>query len=198
MRTLVGMRAQALEERLAGASDPELRRLVKRLGPQEGSRVYLERLRWPDGVRCPRCDSASVVRLRTRRKYNCASCKYQFRVTAGTRLHDSHVPGWKWLAAVELMLDERPPVTAVEVKELLGVGYTTAGFLAQRIREALVPLANDDKATRAKHPRYATAYAAEIHWRESGGTRAGRFRHAALALIAAEPLAYRVLVSRPG
>ena len=66
--------------------------------------MYLERLRWPGGTRCPRCDSTSVLRLQARRKYHRATCKYQFRVTAGTHLHDSHVPGWKWLVAVDLMM----------------------------------------------------------------------------------------------
>ena len=94
---------EELIERLATAPDPGLRQLVVELGYEEGARMYLERLRWPGGTRCPRCDATSVLRLQARRKYHCATCKYQFRVTAGTRLHDSHVPGWKWLVAVDLM-----------------------------------------------------------------------------------------------
>jgi transposase-like protein len=187
--------SMTVEERLAAAPDPELRRLVERLGHVEGARTYLERLRWPDGVRCPRCEGASVLRIRTRRKYDCTSCKYQFRVTAGTRLHDSHVPGWKWLAAIDLMLCEPAPVSAVQLRELLGGGYGTAWFLEHRIREALVE--GDETSTRAKQPRYRAAYGAEARWRESGGTEAGRFRKAALALLEADPLRYRELVSRP-
>jgi transposase-like protein len=191
------MSTPTLEERLAAAPDPVLRRLVASLGHVEGSRTYLEQLRWPEGVRCPRCDNASVLRIRTRRKYDCASCKYQFRVTAGTRLHDSHVPGWKWLAAIDVMMRSPVPVPATRLQEILGGGYRTAWFLEHRIREALVPPAGSERSTRAKHPRYAAAYWAEARWRASAGTEAERFRNAALALLEAEPLGYRKLISRP-
>jgi transposase-like protein len=160
----------------------------------EGSRTYLERLRWPEGVLCPRCGSGSVLRIATRRKFDCTSCKYQFRVTAGTRLHDSHLPGWKWLVAVDVMMSNSGPVTAEQLKELLGSGYVTAWFLEHRIREALVE--GDEASTRARHPRYAAAYGAEARWRASGASRAERFRHAVLALLEADPLGYRELVSR--
>ena len=191
------MPAATPEERLAAAPDPVLRRLVASLGHVEGSRTYLERLRWPDGVRCPRCDSAGVLRIRTRRKYDCTSCKYQFRVTAGTRLHDSHVPGWKWLAALDLMLSAPEPVPATKLRELLGGGYATAWFLEHRIREALIPAADTERSTRAKHPRYAKAYWAEARWRDADRSLEERFRDAALALLEADPLAYRELITRP-
>jgi len=163
----------------------------------EGARTYLERLRWPDGLRCPRCDAASVLQIRTRRKYYCSSCWYQFRVTAGTRLHDSHVPGWKWLVAIDFMMSELAPVSAVQLKGLLGGSYRTSWFLEHRIREALILHTSDEGSMPGKHPRYGAAYAAEARWRASGGTRATRFRQAVMALLEAEPLGYRELVSRP-
>jgi transposase-like protein len=196
MRRLERM-SLTMEQRLAAAPDPALRYLVERLGHVEGSRTYLERLRWPDGIRCPRCESASVLRIRTRRKYYCTSCRYQFRVTAGTRLHDSHIPGWKWLVAVDLMLSERVPVSAAQLQGVLGGGYRTSWFLEHRIREALAPAPSAERSARAKHPRYRAAYAAEAYWRASGGTPAARFRQTVLALLEAEPLAYRELISRP-
>jgi transposase-like protein len=188
--------SSTIEARLARAPDPELRRLVERLGHVEGSRTYLERLRWPEGVRCPRCDSASVLRITTRRKHHCTSCKYQFRVTAGTRLHDSHLPGWKWLVAVDLMMSGSGPLPAAALQELLGSGYATAWFLEHRIREALVE--GDGASTRARRARYGAAYAAEARWRASSGTRAARFRRAVLALLEADPLGFRQLVSPSG
>ena len=180
-------------------SDPLLRRLTARLGYEEGARQYLERLRWPDGIRCPRCDGASVLRLQARRKYHCATCKYQFRVTAGTRLHDSHVPGWKWLVAVDLMMSSPEPLTAAGLQEILGGSFKTAWFLLHRIREALTTEA-DQSGTGVRRRRasrkYRGEYRAEARWRASGGKRAERFRSTVLALIEAEPLEYRDLVER--
>jgi hypothetical protein len=87
------------------------------------------------------------------------------------------------------MLSAREPVPATKLRELLGGGYATAWFLDHRIREALVPPADSERSTRAKHPRYAQAYWAEARWRDADGSREERFRTAALALLEADPLA---------
>jgi transposase-like protein len=188
-----------LIERLADSPDLLLRRLIARLGYEEGARQYLERLRWPGGTRCPRCDGASVLRLQARRKYHCATCKYQFRVTAGTRLHDSHVPGWKWLVAVEMMMSSAEPLTAAELREAMGGSFKTAWFLLHRIREALTTEADHSVAgvpRRRTSRKYRGAYWAEARWRASSGKQAERFRFIVLALIEAEPLEYRDLIER--
>ena len=58
---------------------------------EDQCRAYLETLRWPDGVRCPRCDSADTARLEARKKFYCRSCRYHFSVTSGTLFHNSHL-----------------------------------------------------------------------------------------------------------
>jgi transposase-like protein len=47
-------------------------------------RTYLEELRWPKGVCCLRCGSASISRITTRKQYDCNACRYRFSVTTGT------------------------------------------------------------------------------------------------------------------
>jgi hypothetical protein len=89
-------------------------------------------------------------------------------------------------------------VPATELQEFLGGGYGTAWFLEHRIREALIPGDRGETSTPPEHSRYATAYRAEARWRASAGTPETRFRSAVLALLEAEPLHYRQLVSRPG
>src|SRR6266542_6425568 len=58
-------------------------KLIERYGDEDRCRAYLEKLRWPEGVRCPRCDSDKISRLRERKQFDCDSCRYQFSVTAG-------------------------------------------------------------------------------------------------------------------
>jgi transposase-like protein len=54
--------------------------------------------RWPDGVRCPRCESASVARdgrddtRRHRQHYRCAGCGARFDDLTGTVLAGHHQP----------------------------------------------------------------------------------------------------------
>lgn len=110
---------------------------MDRFGTDEKCRDYLEALRWPEGVRCPRCQSLSAFHVPSRNQYDCESCGYQFSVTAGTIFHDSHLPLSKWLAAVYLMSESRKGISANQMKRTLGVSYKTAWYLCHRIRAAL-------------------------------------------------------------
>ena len=116
----------------------------------DGCRLYLERLRWPGGVNCPRCDSSDILWLERRRRHSCRECRYQFRVTAQTVFHDSHVPLEKWFVAVSLMLASEGGVSASSLRETLGGSYKTSWFLEHRIRSAM--------ALRSSRPSAPVAY----------------------------------------
>lgn len=100
-------------------------------------RLFLERLRWPNGVRCPRCDGRRrVCRIEERAQFECGGCGYQFSVRAGTILHASHLPLWKWLLAVYLMASA-DDITAYRLARALGISYKTAAHLSHTIRAAV-------------------------------------------------------------
>jgi transposase-like protein len=104
---------------------------------EEKCRAYLEGLRWPDGVKCPRCGSDKISRIKTRDQLDCDPCRYRFSVTAGTIFHDTHLPLWKWFAAVNLIVESDGEISASEIKCAIGVSYKTAWHLRYRIRDAL-------------------------------------------------------------
>ena len=103
-------------------------------------REALEQLRWPDGVRCLRCDSNKISRIRTRRQYDCDSCRYRFSVTTGTVFHNSHLPLQKWFLAVLLMAEAKKGLSANQMKRMLGVAHKTGWYLCHRIRHAMAEL----------------------------------------------------------
>jgi transposase-like protein len=111
--------------------------LIQDFGSEEKCRTYLEGLRWPDGVRCPRCKSDKISRIHTRDQFDCDACGYQFSVTAGTIFHDSHLPLWKWFLAVYVMGESKKGVSSNQLKRMLGVSYKTAWYLTHRIRAAM-------------------------------------------------------------
>ena len=68
-------------------------------------------------------------------------CSYEFSVTAGTIMHDSHLPLRKWFVAIYLMCESKKGISALQLQRTLGIGsYRTAWYLNHRIREAM---AND-------------------------------------------------------
>jgi transposase-like protein len=120
--------------------DPQvvnLMNLFESFGSEELCREYLEQLRWPDGLRCPRCDAAKGISRVKGRGYECESCGYKYSVLAGTIFHDTKLPLVKWFAATYLMCESRKGISANQMKRTLGVSYKTAWYLCHRIRAAM-------------------------------------------------------------
>ena len=111
--------------------------LIDRFHDEDKCRSYLEGLRWPDGLECPRCGGKTISRIKTRHQLDCDSCRYRFSVTAGTIFHDSHLPLWKWFVAVYLIVESKKGISANQLKRMLSVSYKTAWYLSHRIRAAL-------------------------------------------------------------
>jgi transposase-like protein len=117
--------------------DMNLVKLVEQFSDEKKCRAYLEALRWPDGPKCPRCQSVVVYRVKERDQFDCDSCRYQFSVTAGTIFNDTHLPLWKWFIAVYLMMEAKKSLSACQMQRTLKVAYRTAWYLCHRIRKAI-------------------------------------------------------------
>jgi transposase-like protein len=111
--------------------------LIEEYGTEEKCREYLEALRWPDRVECPRCESHKISRIHKRNQFDCDSCRYQFSVTAGTLFHDSHLPLWKWFLGIYLIGESKKGISGKQLERTLGVSYKTAWYLGHRIRAAM-------------------------------------------------------------
>jgi transposase-like protein len=65
--------------------------------------------RWPDGVRCPACGSAAVIRhgrddtQGQRQRYRCNECRARFDDLTGTVLAGHHQPLRVWVLCLYLM-----------------------------------------------------------------------------------------------
>jgi len=115
----------------------DLPTLIEQFGSEEKCRDFLEKLRWPQGVECPRCEEKSISRIEKRKQFECNSCRYQFSVTAGTVFHDSHLPLWKWFLAIYLIGESKKGISAKQLERVIGVSYKTAWYLGHRIRSAM-------------------------------------------------------------
>ncbi len=103
-------------------------------------REVLIRLRWPNGVECPRCHSNRISWIAANKQFDCAECEYHFSVTAGTIFNDSHLPLATWFTAVVLLVEARKGMSANQIKRTLGVSYKTAWYLCHRIRASMKEL----------------------------------------------------------
>jgi hypothetical protein len=110
---------------------------------------FLESQRWPDGtVRCVTCGNDKISRItrKTASKnkraqiFQCLekTCKQQFSCTSGTIFHDTRLPILTWFLAVELVMDAKKGMSAVQIQRHLGIrSYQTAWHMVHRLREAM-------------------------------------------------------------
>jgi transposase-like protein len=117
---------------------PELNRSFS---TDEECREILTKLRWPEGVECPRCANRNVWWVQSRKQFTCSECSYQFSVTTGTIFNDSHLPLAIWLMAVLLIVEAKKGMSAMQLKRTLWGqhkgSYKTAWYLCHRIRAAM-------------------------------------------------------------
>ena len=107
-------------------------------------KTYLQARRWPEGVRCPRCDNDKVFPVSSMPfKWQCYACApgsgYRFSVTAGTIFENTNKPLRDWFRVVHLMLASKKGMPALQIQRLMGFGsYETAHSMCHKIRAALI------------------------------------------------------------
>lgn len=105
--------------------------------PDEAAAVaFMEKWRWGDKPRCPRCGGAEVMPRPERRGHWCRSCRRCFTVRTGMVFEESRLPLRKWIFAMYLLQTARKGVSALQLSKELEVSYRTAWFLGHRIRAA--------------------------------------------------------------
>ena len=106
---------------------------------EDAAYQYLEKLRWPDSPFCPHCGLlGKVYRLAAakgkRQVLKCAACRRHFNVTVGTIFEHTHIPLHKWMMAFHLYSNSKKGMSAQELHRSLKVTYSSAWFMAHRIR----------------------------------------------------------------
>ena len=116
-----------------------LREFQRQFATEEACQAYLASCRWPEGFRCPRCHHERAYAIVTRRCWECASCRRQVSLTAGTILHNTKVPLTQWFWAAYLMTTDKRGISALLLQRQLGLGrYETAWMMLHKLRRAMV------------------------------------------------------------
>src|SRR5437870_1174502 len=111
---------------------------IRYFGNADKCHEFLSEMRWTRGIHCLRCNSKNVGELvKSRRIWNCKSCKKQFSVKVGTIFEDSPLGLEKWLPATWLIVNAKNGISSCELARSLGVTQKTAWFMLHRIRLAM-------------------------------------------------------------
>jgi transposase-like protein len=120
----------------AGMSLPAF---MAKFGTEAQCRSALFRARWPDGFRCPACESAEYSTFRRERQtyYQCTGCRHQTTLLAGTLFEATKLPLTIWYLALHLLSSAKTNLSALELKRQLGVCYRTAWRLKHKVMHAM-------------------------------------------------------------
>jgi predicted RNA-binding Zn-ribbon protein involved in translation (DUF1610 family) len=100
---------------------------------------YLASRRWPTGFVCPRCGETRAYELARGGLWQCAACRLQTSLTAGTVLHGTRLPLITWFWAMYLAATLNTGISARQLRKQLGLRrYETAWMLLQKIRRAMI------------------------------------------------------------
>src|SRR5919199_839191 len=107
--------------------------------------AFVRQRRWPEGVRCPCCNSGAVIRdgcddtQRHRQRYRCKACASRFDDLTGTVLAGHHQPLRVWVLCLYLMgLNLSNRQIALE----LGLCGSDVQVMAEQLRSGLVARAS--------------------------------------------------------
>ena len=120
-----------------------VREFQRQFATEEACEQYLAACRWPDGFVCPRCQHGRAYTV-AHRRWQCAGCRHQVSLTAGTVLHNTKTSLTIWFWAGYLMVTDKRGASALWLQRQLGLRrYETAWLLLHKLRRAMVNAARD-------------------------------------------------------
>ena len=138
-----------------------LQQIHKQFDTQDKCIALLVSLRWPDGVRCPRCGNDKVFKVKHRAwNWVCKSGKesvneqtglvsvcnkkngYRFSALVGTVFENTNYPLPVWFEVIYLICQSKKGMSALQVQRMLQendrpTAYKTAFYICHRVRAML-------------------------------------------------------------
>lgn len=116
----------------------------KQFSSEQECREYLFSLRWPEGLKCPKCQHNKVW-MTKHGLYRCSRCRYEISITAGTIFQDTKKPLSLWFRAMWYVTNQKNGISALELQRSLGIGsYHTAWEWLYKLRYAMVRPGRDN------------------------------------------------------
>lgn len=121
----------------------------RQFSSEDSCKQFLADMRWPQGVRCPRCNSEKVYALKARpfhwlcKNKECGGRNgYRFSVITHTIFQDTKIPLKLWFKVGYLMLVSKKGVSALQIHRVIfgensGSDYHTSWYMCHRWRAAM-------------------------------------------------------------
>jgi transposase-like protein len=122
----------------------------KEFHDEEACKNFLVSMRWPDGVRCPRCESKERIYALKARPFHWVCCNkgcgerrgYRFSVITKTIFENTKIPLKLWFKVAFLILTAKKGISALQVHRVIfgeesTHAYHTSWYVCMRWRAAM-------------------------------------------------------------
>jgi transposase-like protein len=118
---------------------------MRKFGTEEQCIQAVKQARWPDGFRCPRCDTLAhyIVGHSARSLFQCNGCRRQTSVIAGTLFSGTKLPLTTWCLAIYQISQAKTGLSSLALKRQLGVSYPTAWLIQHKISRAMLQVESE-------------------------------------------------------
>ncbi|TAL04356.1 MAG: IS1595 family transposase [Verrucomicrobia bacterium] len=166
---------------------------------------YLEKMRWPDGFTCPKCNElGEPYRFATRSSVvlRCRKCKVNTSLTSGTVMQSTHTPLSTWFWGAYLITTQTPGQSALQFQRQLGLSrYETAFQILHKLRAGMVrperdciggeyPVEVDETFIGGVHNKTVVVGAIEVRLRKDAEHRAAKYQQQHAGGIPLKKLVY--------
>jgi hypothetical protein len=110
----------------------------RRFADEVACNEYLRSVKWPEGFRCPKCGGGRSYWVCERGREQCATCRHQTSVTAGTMFHKTRTPLKTWFRAIFEFVSAKHGCSALHLSRVLALNYETAWTWLHKIRDVFV------------------------------------------------------------
>ena len=123
-----------------------LAELMRDYSDEDKCKALLRDLRWPEGVKCPRCKKSERIYELKHKLFHWV-CKnadcggrngYRFSVITKTIFENTNYPLSTWFQVIYLMTQSKKGISALQIHRQIKSGdYRTAWYMCQRVRAAM-------------------------------------------------------------
>ena len=114
-----------------------VQQFLTQFGSEDQCRSTLFRWRWPQGFVCPVCGHCGYCELKSRKLFQCNSCRTQVSLTSGTIFAHAKTPLTTWFLGIYFITQSKVSVSALSLKRIIGVSYNTALLMKHKLQQVM-------------------------------------------------------------
>jgi transposase-like protein len=114
-----------------------LQEFLSHFGTEEQCREALFRWRWPKGFVCPDCGHTGHCELKSRKLFQCNSCRAQVSLISGTIFSATKLSLKTWFLGIYFITQSKISFSALSLKRMIGVSYNTALLMKHKIQQVM-------------------------------------------------------------